>query len=1361
MTITNSPTLIKRPSPVVSPFSLASPGVSEAGYSPIPLIPNEKRPGHWRGETSGWKGMVEWSKHAEEKPADWLLAQWDCWPGANIGVIHTSGFIAIDFDNDPIGCHDGIKAVLAKLPGTIVRRKGSKGYIQYFRSEAGTATKVFRTDEGNALEVLGAGRQSVLPPSIHPSGDTYIWITDETLEDTDLKDLPHLTPEAMEEIIQVLKDCGWDERRNDELNQPVGSRGKGGGFYGWVNGVAMSELGKWVQDLGLDKTRTKVNGGWEAVPEWRGSGTGKALVDRKRSLKIDPKGIKDFGTDEPYTPIGLVMAALGMDAGDALMWLFDRVCEPFPDWKHADKAKQKIAARASELAANAVANDNDGSGDDDPNGGGKPVKDGDIKEPHIAYGDWRDLGKGVSLNEARKQMAEMFLDFKDVKILEMQGHIKKQNAAANVADLAIMKHDEMVACYGEEGDEAKKAKAEMQDAKAKERAIVENPPSVWVAEVSPGVGKTYEAAKLFDGNCNIMISHPTNKLNDEFAEHMKKHGLDGYLQKVRGPDAEDYCPKNMALPEDNRQKMCIADESTSELIKCSGQLSQACGTEENRCAHFDSCGIQSMLRSMNGMMGGGLYATNHARLAGPKFPGVDRDNPIEALIFDENGQSAFSKGIGEGGAYKGLPVEEFSKDSIPAGDADTHKAAMEIMPVVGDIIRGQWAAKQALRINRPENSGTMYFEEIGIRWLDHPVWSKASLYYDNKRRDLLLKMSAASTHYRQASNMLLAGFEPNMSGENSRKVAKDISGRATFYTAVSALLSAIGGVLRDKGTTQGYMQPADHMAGRFVAYEYRDKDGKVELRLKHLGFASIDEGVIGSAAVLYMNGKPEPEWILQELFRYDVTVGGVFEGIKERRYKVNRTIKRYDPVVAEIDHRVNITYVDGGPTSVASLALFSDFKAEAAVFEDREEGKWPDFGGKPDKGDAQVLRTGFKNRVRVLKFVDDLANTSSGPILLCGKKSLMSWVECKKGPEPEPTIDYLSYGRTSGTNDFKDHHGMVLWGYDRIDTSALANMVGAVTGEFVEDRKSIKTNSDKVHFYGDSEGGKAITYHQYEHAKMRGLETCRRHSTVLQAVERLRLRTPQNYDRKVFIAVRGSIPFEVDSVLHWGQVRTDITLGDKAEEHKKLMAGGGIMSNWRFMEAYQKGSFRDQIQLQNCIKSMGYRKGNEWGRTNNSSNKVIDSIVENISASPLLELKLREVGSKYDWSTCYHDPENGCDIKKLIRSRLGKAGITVQFKMDEKSIIDANDLPISWRGIMGETGTGERTAKAIATNIQAGLLDDTHRAVGVREVKNGKPFGRVMRRMMRRNTDVLDLIKMNPEVYKGQNYAWTVSDLPE
>src|SRR5262249_9960050 len=92
--------------------------------------------------------------------------------------------------------------------------------------------------------------------------------------------------------------------------------------------------------------------GYEAVPTWRPSTTGRELGKRHRNLKIVMDGIRDFGADQGYTPLDLVMIACDCDLDTAFRFLserlgwasdFDRSALRPP----ADKAAAELAAGAA------------------------------------------------------------------------------------------------------------------------------------------------------------------------------------------------------------------------------------------------------------------------------------------------------------------------------------------------------------------------------------------------------------------------------------------------------------------------------------------------------------------------------------------------------------------------------------------------------------------------------------------------------------------------------------------------------------------------------------------------------------------------------------------------------------------------------------------------------------------------------------------------------------------------------------------------------------------------------------------------------------------------------------------------------
>lgn len=83
---------------------------------------------------------------------------------------------------------------------------GSKGLTSFFRYDGGGPTNfVFQSANGVLVEILGTGRSTTLPPSMHPkTGRRYEWVTRRTLLDTTPNELPLLRPEDVLAIRKAL-----------------------------------------------------------------------------------------------------------------------------------------------------------------------------------------------------------------------------------------------------------------------------------------------------------------------------------------------------------------------------------------------------------------------------------------------------------------------------------------------------------------------------------------------------------------------------------------------------------------------------------------------------------------------------------------------------------------------------------------------------------------------------------------------------------------------------------------------------------------------------------------------------------------------------------------------------------------------------------------------------------------------------------------------------------------------------------------------------------------------------------------------------------------------------------------------------
>jgi hypothetical protein len=124
-----------------------------------------------------------------------IRAWWAMWPQANIGVAtgSVSGFVALDVD---IGGEkrgdltlEALEHSYAPLPDTVEQHTGSGGRHRLFLAPetpiGNSASKV-----GPHLDIRGDGGYIIVPPSLHASGQRYVWEQTSAPEDIPLAPLP-------------------------------------------------------------------------------------------------------------------------------------------------------------------------------------------------------------------------------------------------------------------------------------------------------------------------------------------------------------------------------------------------------------------------------------------------------------------------------------------------------------------------------------------------------------------------------------------------------------------------------------------------------------------------------------------------------------------------------------------------------------------------------------------------------------------------------------------------------------------------------------------------------------------------------------------------------------------------------------------------------------------------------------------------------------------------------------------------------------------------------------------------------------------------------------------------------------------
>lgn len=302
----------------------------ERGISVVPIAPGTKKPGQW-SEEHGWRGMGDWTRFAKRLPTDIELEHWYTWPDAGIGVVlgPVSNLTCLDKDYDiPNGGNDALQAIIPYSP---ISKKGEKGWTRFYQFN-GERSCSFDVGGARVLDVLADGRQTVVPPTMHPSGCSYVWITEEGL-DTILStnELPKLPDNFLEQVASVLAPYQNDQdikhqkkthTAKDDDRKLDSDLTFSAQYFRDLNQRALSCLDDWVPKIvPLAKHERD---GYRTVATWRGA--------KNPNVGITSQGIRDWGGNYGLTATDLVMWANGLTFAQAAEVLRQHVqlAEPEP-----------------------------------------------------------------------------------------------------------------------------------------------------------------------------------------------------------------------------------------------------------------------------------------------------------------------------------------------------------------------------------------------------------------------------------------------------------------------------------------------------------------------------------------------------------------------------------------------------------------------------------------------------------------------------------------------------------------------------------------------------------------------------------------------------------------------------------------------------------------------------------------------------------------------------------------------------------------------------------------------------------------------------------------------------------------------
>ena len=187
-------------------FILWAASYSARGFSPVPILAGGKTPG------VNSRFLPQWQQYCTEAANQDQLALWAQDEACGLGLCTGyGGLIGIDVDCPKANA--AVKAILGGMGAPV--KIGRRGCTALFRDPSGEirssdfrAAPVIGPDgkrrQETLVQILGAGRQTVLPPTVHPdTGRPYSWHQG-SLESCRINDLPIITADRIDALAAAL-----------------------------------------------------------------------------------------------------------------------------------------------------------------------------------------------------------------------------------------------------------------------------------------------------------------------------------------------------------------------------------------------------------------------------------------------------------------------------------------------------------------------------------------------------------------------------------------------------------------------------------------------------------------------------------------------------------------------------------------------------------------------------------------------------------------------------------------------------------------------------------------------------------------------------------------------------------------------------------------------------------------------------------------------------------------------------------------------------------------------------------------------------------------------------------------------------
>jgi Bifunctional DNA primase/polymerase, N-terminal len=144
----------------------------ERGWSVVPVPAGEKG-----SKLDGWQNL----RITEDQVGEFFTEN------SNIGVL--TGEPSNGLANADVDCEEAEHAAKSLMPKTLTSGRGDKIRHHWFDSPGAKSHKFKDVDEEVITEIRADGCQTLVAPSVHPSGDLYEWKNAEEPRQIDRHDL--------------------------------------------------------------------------------------------------------------------------------------------------------------------------------------------------------------------------------------------------------------------------------------------------------------------------------------------------------------------------------------------------------------------------------------------------------------------------------------------------------------------------------------------------------------------------------------------------------------------------------------------------------------------------------------------------------------------------------------------------------------------------------------------------------------------------------------------------------------------------------------------------------------------------------------------------------------------------------------------------------------------------------------------------------------------------------------------------------------------------------------------------------------------------------------------------------------------